>query len=130
MLLKDTGRCISLACLHGRFPADSFSDLVRGLSVFRQNICITYLLHALRLYTSRCKVSKSCFSVEQVKISEDKDGMLEKGHISHRPCGCNSNCSGLSAPLSLMSKANYLVEISYSLNIVCMTVAACEAFTL
>lgn len=64
------------------------------------------------------------------KISEDKDGMLEKGLISYRPRGYNSNCSGLSAPLSLMSKANYFVEISYSLNIVCMTVAACEAFTL
>ena len=68
------------------------------------------------------------------KTSEDKEGMLEKGHISYGLCGCNNNSlyhsSGLSAPLSLMSKANYFVETSYSLNIVCTTVAACGAFWL
>lgn len=111
MLLKDMGRYISLACLHGRFSADSFfSDFVRWLSMSGKTFalltcCVRY---AFILQSLKYQNPVSLWN-KLNKTLQDKEGMFEKGHISYGLCGCNSNSlyhsPGLSAQ-SLMSKAN------------------------
>lgn len=82
MLLKD----ISLACLPGRFSADSFLvDFVRRLSIFRHSVtgcvCCAFLLQGVKYQNLVSLWSKL-----------GRQGRYPaKAHVSHRPCGCSGN---------------------------------------
>lgn len=110
MLLKD----ISLACLPGRFSADSFFiNFVRRLSIFRHSItgCVpcAFLLQGVK-YQNFVSLWSNLN-----KILEDKEDVLQRDMChTDRVAAVVTLCSILlgSQYRSLMSNANYCIETS------------------
>lgn len=97
MFLKD----ISLACLPGRFSADSsFLVFFRRLSIFRHSV--TCCVHCAFLLQGAKYQSFVSLWRKLNKSLDYKEDTLQR-EVSHRPCGCSDNSlyhfSGLSAPV-------------------------------